>query len=84
MNKEVKKELDWAIEENLEFHNFASRIANVEEIGSSDMACLFNDIYADWRRGPYAEHHDYDAGYVSNKVYEHIEYMDAFNNIGVA
>ena len=84
MTAEVQRDLDWIIEECLEFSGLDDMIATGQGIGSSDMSILYNDIYAAWRKGPFAATVDYDCGYVSEKVHEHILYMETFNDLEVA
>lgn len=84
MTVECKNDLDWIIEECLDFADFGWMIANGQGIGTSDMGILYNEIYAAWRKGPFAATVDYDMGYVAEKVHEHILYMEAFNDLKVA
>ena len=76
MTVECKNDLDWIIEECLDFADFGWMIANGQGIGTSDMGILYNEIYAAWRKGPFAATVDYDMGYVRDKVEAYIEYME--------
>ena len=76
MTAECKNDLDWIIEECLDFADFGTMIADGQGIGSSDMSILYNEIYAAWRKGPFAATVDYDMGYVSEKVQENILEME--------
>ena len=76
MTTECKNDLDWIIEECLDFADFGWMIANGQGIGSSDMGILYNEIYDEWRKSPFAATVDYDMGYVSEKVQEYINYME--------
>lgn len=80
MTVEVKNDLDWIIEECLDFADFGWMIANGQGIGTSDMSILYNDIYAAWRKSPFAATVDYDMGYVRDKVEQYIEYMEFMND----
>lgn len=80
MTVEVKNDLDWIIEECLDFVDFGWMIANGQGIGTSDMSILYNDIYAAWRKSPFAATVDYDMGYVRDKVEQYIEYMEFMND----